>query len=138
MTGDIIPYLLQKRYATETQIADALAKPLPMRDALIATGVHPVHIAEAWAVETGHPLVDLSKFQPEQAAVRSIPDYVARRHNVIPIKKDGNVLYVAMPDPNNLQAADDLRLMSRSQIKGIVADPEQIRAAIETYYGGAA
>ena len=96
MTGDIIPYLLQKRYATDAQITDALAKPLPLRDSLIAAGVASVHIAEAWAAEAGQPFVDLSKSRPERAAVNLIPDYVARRHNIIPIKKDPDVLYVAM------------------------------------------
>ena len=206
MTGDIIPYLLQKGYATETQIADALANSLPLKQALLAGGVTQAHIDEAWVAETetraqpakpvnkprprksmgdymlekgyikpeeledakktlqnvkggdmariltdigidpvkvyeakaqelGQPFVDLNKFAPEQSAVSLIPDHVARRHNVIPIKKDANVLYVAMSDTNNLTAYDDLKLMSRSQVKGVIADPEQIRAAIATYYG---
>ena len=207
MTGDIIPYLLKKGYATETQIADALASPFPLNRALLISGVTQAQIDEAWAAETqtppappsseamirknmgkymlekgyinsdelvnaqqilknlkegdlariltdlgidpvkvyeakaqelGKPFVDLNKFQPEQAAIGLIPDHVARRHNVIPIKKDGNILYVAMADTNNLQAQDDLRLMSRSQVKGVIAAPSQIQDAIATYYGEAA
>ena len=136
-------YMLEKGYAKPEELEDAKKalqniKGGDMARALVDLGIDPVKVYEAKAQEMGQPFVDLTKFAPEQAAVSLIPDHVARRHNVIPIKKDGNILYVAMADTNNLQAQDDLRLMSRSQVKGVIAAPSQIEEAITRLYTGGA
>ena len=136
-------YMLEKGYIKPDMLEDAKKvlqniKGGDLARALVDMGVNPIQVYEAKAQEMGQPFVDLDKFKPEPAAVSLIPDHVARRHNVIPIKKDGNVLYVAMSDTNNLQAADDLRLMSRSQVKGVIAAPSQIEEAISRLYTGGA
>ncbi len=53
------------------------------------------------------------------------------------MKKDGNILYVAMADPNNITASDDLRLVSRCSVRGVLASPDEIEDAIGRMYGGA-
>ena len=154
VTGDIIPYLIQKGYTTEAQVADALASPLPIERALLMCGVTQAQIDEAWkreieapsfksglseyamrAQRRGQPFVDLSKFRPDPDAVYRIPNHLAWHHNVIPIKKDSNILYVAMPDADDMKVLSDVRLVARCHVRGVIADPEQIRAAIATYYG---
>src|SRR5687768_12755905 len=89
---------------------------------------------EQRAMQAGVPFVDLSVYRPEAAALMLVPQEIARRHNVIPVKLDGNVIYVAMADVSNLQAADEIRLACRRQVRGVIAAPEDIRAAIQRYY----
>ena len=92
---------------------------------------------EARAQEMGLPFVDLTKFPPESSAVNVVPEHIAKRHNVIPIRKDaGNVLYVAMADANNPYAADDLRMVSRCTIKPVLAAASAIEDVIAKIYGG--
>ena len=136
-------YMLEKGHLKPEELAQAQQTFASFREGdfariLTDLGIDPVKVYEAKAQELGYPFVDLNKFTPEQPAVGMIPAHVARRHNVIPIKKDGNTLYVAMADVNNLQAQDDLRLISRSQVKGVIAAPSQIEEAIATYYGATA
>src|SRR5207253_2936525 len=94
-------------------------------------------VAKAKAQEMGLPFVDLSRSAPEPSAVNVVPEHIAKRHNVIPVKKDANnVLFVAMADINNPYAADDLRLVSRCTIKPVLASAGDIEDAIGRVYGG--
>src|SRR5687768_18518670 len=65
-------------------------------------------VTKARAQELNVPFVDLSKQKPEDSAVNVVPQHLARRHNVLPFKKDSgtNTLFVAMADLNNLTAGD--------------------------------
>ncbi|MBM3492899.1 MAG: type II secretion system protein GspE [Armatimonadetes bacterium] len=94
-------------------------------------------VTEARAQELNIPFVDLNKFAPEPSAVNIVPEHVARRHNVIPVKKDPatNTLIVAMADVNNPYAADDLRLVSRCTIRAALASGSAIEDAIARSYG---
>src|SRR5438552_18500500 len=89
-------------------------------------------VTKAKAQEINVPYVDLSRQKPEDSAVNIIPEHLARRHNVLPFKKDSgtNTLYVAMSDINNITAADDLRLVSRCNIKPVLAAPRDIEDAV--------
>ena len=57
-------------------------------------------VARARAQEMNIPFVDLSRYAPEASAVNIVPEHIAKRHNVIPVKKDSNnnTLHVAMAD----------------------------------------
>ena len=134
-------YMVEKGYATPQQIEDAkkameATRGSDMARNLIDQGLNPVQVMEAKAQEIGMPFVDLSKFKPEAMALSAVPEHIAKRHNVIPIRKQENVLYVALSDPNNLQAADDLRFASRCTVKGVLAAPSQIEDAIAANYSG--
>lgn len=95
-------------------------------------------VTRARAQEMGVPFVDLSKYTPDPSAINVVPEHIARRHNVIPVKKDSatNTLHVAMADVNNPYAADDLRLVSRCTIKGVLASATDIEDALVRVYGG--
>lgn len=95
-------------------------------------------VTEARAQEMGLPFVDLTRHAPEASAVNVVPEHIAKRHNVIPVKKDPqtNTLYVAMADVNNPYAADDLRVVSRCTVKAVLAAPGAIEDAIARVYGG--
>src|SRR5437016_13719783 len=97
-------------------------------------------VARARAQEMNIPFVDLSRYAPEASAVNVVPEHIAKRHNVIPVKKDSsnNTLHVAMSDVNNPYAADDLRLVSRCTIRAVLAAAGDIEDAIARIYGGTA
>ena len=105
-------YMLEKGYLSPMELENAKSAgqngTVPMDRVLMDMGVNPVHVYEAKAQEAGQPFVDLGKFKPEPAAIAAVPEHVVKRYNVLPIKKDGNILYVAMSDTNNLEASDAL------------------------------
>ncbi|MFN7019652.1 MAG: GspE/PulE family protein, partial [Fimbriimonadales bacterium] len=84
------------------------------------------------------PFVDLDRVQPEPSALNVVKEHIAKRYNVIPVKKDGNILYLAMADPNNVMAIDDVRVNSRCVVRQVIAAPGAIEDAIRKAYGGSA
>ena len=133
-------YMLEKGYLSPMELENAKSAgqngTVPMDRVLMDMGVNPVHVYEAKAQEAGQPFVDLGKFKPEPAAIAAVPEHVVKRYNVLPIKKDGNILYVAMSDTNNLEASDALKLVSRCMVRGVLAVPDQIEEAVNRNYGG--
>ncbi len=135
-------YLVEKGLITPEQLQQAREAQRQSRadlgKILIEQGlVSERDVAEARAQELNIPFVDLGKFAPEPSAVNLVPEHIARRHNVIPVKKDSatNTLIVAMADVNNPYAADDLRLVSRCTIKAALASATAIEDAINRAYG---
>lgn len=92
-------------------------------------------IAQAKAQEMGYNFVDLDRYQIESSALNVVREQIAKNHQVIPVKKDGMNLYVAMADPNNIQTMDDVRLASGCRVIPVVALPAAIEDAIRKYYG---
>ncbi len=133
-------YMVEKGYAAPQEIEEALKVQQSTRGdlakILVDQGLNPVHVYEGKAAELGQPFVDLLVYKPDMSALNVVPEHVAKRHNVLPIRKDNNVLYVAMSDTNNITAADDLRLVSRCTVRGVLAVPEHIEDAIARLYGG--
>jgi type IV pilus assembly protein PilB len=133
-------YLVEKGYASAQEVEDAKKAQQSTKGdlakILVDLGLNPTHVYEAKAAELGQPFVDLTVYKPDQSALNVVPEHVAKRHNVLPVKKDGTILYVAMSDTNNIQAADDLRLVSRCTVKGVLAVPDHITDAIARLYGG--
>jgi len=135
-------YLVEKGLLTPEQLQQAREAQKQSRGdlgkILVEQGlVSERDVAEARAQELNIPFVDLSKFAPDPSAVNLVPEHIARRHNVIPVKKDptNNVLIVAMADVNNPYAADDLRLVSRCTIRAALASATAIEDAINRAYG---
>jgi len=136
-------YLVQEGYITREQLQQAQEAAKASRTDLARVLVEQGFASErdvyrAKAQEMGVGFVDLSRYAPEPAAVNVVPEHIAKRHNVIPVKKDTatNTLHVAMADLNNPYAADDLRLVSRCNIRGVLAAPSDIEDAIARVYGG--
>lgn len=136
-------YMVEKGYisAENWQQAQEMQKQsrTPIEKVVVENGFATERdVAEARAQEFGLPFVDLTKHAPEASAVNIVPENIAKRHNVIPVKKDSNTntLYVAMSDTNNPYAADDLRMVSRCNIRVVMAAPSAIEEAIARTYGG--
>jgi type IV pilus assembly protein PilB len=81
------------------------------------------------------PSVNLEKVKLDPEVVRIIPLDVARRHKLIAIKRSGPNLMVAMADPTNLSAIDEINFLTGYNTEPVVALEHQIMKAIEEYYG---
>ena len=78
------------------------------------------------------PAVDLSKFEVDPRIAKLIPSDLATKHLVLPLKRDGRTLTVAMADPTNLGVIDDLKFITRYDIFPVIAGELTLRNAIET------
>jgi type IV pilus assembly protein PilB len=77
----------------------------------------------------------LDNFEPEPNIINLIPAGLARLHRALPIGVQGNTLIVALEDPFNLQAAEELHFALNLEIQTVVAPPARISELINKYYG---
>ncbi|HOW89530.1 MAG TPA: hypothetical protein PL037_04540, partial [Elusimicrobiales bacterium] len=83
----------------------------------------------------GIEFVDLSGKELQAAVVKTIPENIARRYNLIAVEKANNVLKVAMEDPLNIVVLDDLKMMIGHDVKAVFGAESDIAAALDRYYG---
>ena len=79
------------------------------------------------------PYVDLSTISIDKEASMSISEALAKKHSVIPIKREGNVLTVAMADPLNFYAYDDVRNVTGLEVSISISPQKDINSAIDRY-----
>ncbi|MCU1508805.1 MAG: type secretion system protein GspE [Glaciihabitans sp.] len=91
-------------------------------------------LASARAAQAGLPFVELLEYPVDRAAVALVPAAMCRRHEVLPIGLAGDYLMVAMVDPGDVFALDDVRAASRMQARAVVAERSDLRAAIDRYH----
>ena len=91
--------------------------------------------AQTIAMDLGVEAVDLSSFEPLPALLQLVPSGMARLNEVIPVTASGNVLTVALGNPLDTQALDDLRYTLNREIVQVVAPRHQVEKLIATYYG---
>ena len=82
----------------------------------------------------GVPSINLSDFEIDPSVIELIPREVAERHQVIPVNRVGSSLIVAMADPSDLHAIDDLKFLTNFSIEVVVAGESAIADSIEAYY----
>jgi type IV pilus assembly protein PilB len=81
------------------------------------------------------PYVDLDTYLIDEKVVKMIPEEMARRHTLIPLFKIGSALTVAMTNPLNLLALDELRNKVKTDVEIVISTEKKIRKAIEQHYG---
>jgi type IV pilus assembly protein PilB len=97
--------------------------------------ISPEVFAQAIANELGVDAVDLSTFEPVPALLHLVPSGMARLHEVFPVTASGNVITVALANPLDTQALDDLRFTLNREITQVVAPRLQVEELIKKYYG---
>jgi type IV pilus assembly protein PilB len=80
------------------------------------------------------PTVNLEEYEVDAEILKLVPKEPCERHKVVPISRTGNALIVAMADPTNLNAIDDLKFLTGYNIEPVIASESAIQAAIEKYY----
>ena len=131
----LVEHLLEKQLVTPTQAEEARGAGPDPRKFLIDKGyAAESDVYAAWAAQEGLPFVDLNKHKPEASALNVVPSNVARKHNAMPVRKDGNRLFVAMLNPRDIVAIDEIRMQSRLMVQPLVGAPSDIAAALKANY----
>jgi type IV pilus assembly protein PilB len=92
------------------------------------------HIIEALGVQSGMERVDLTRIKIPEDVVRKMPGDVAKFYSVIPIRATDHFVTVAMADPLNLQALDDLAQILGCEVRGAVSNPVDVATAWKNNY----
>jgi type IV pilus assembly protein PilB len=81
------------------------------------------------------PYVDLNTYLIDEDLIKIIPEEMARRHTLIPLFKIGNTLTVAMVNPLDIHALDEVRNKTRTDVEIAISTEEKIKKAIDQHYG---
>jgi type IV pilus assembly protein PilB len=106
-------YLVEKRLVTQAQLAAANS------------------------IEFGVPLFDVAALDPAQTAIKLVSEELVRKHNVLPMFKRGNRLFVGIADPTNTQALDEIKFQSNLVVEAILVDEDKIHRTIEQWLASA-
>ncbi len=83
----------------------------------------------------GVPSVDLEDTEIDPGVLKIIPADIARKYTILPVSKAGATVTLAMIDPTNVFAMDDVKFMTGYRVEPVVASEAALRAAIEEHYG---
>ncbi|TXJ06180.1 MAG: type IV-A pilus assembly ATPase PilB [Alicycliphilus sp.] len=89
-------------------------------------------LADAASVEFGVPLVDLSAIDIDQSIAKGLNEKVIKKANALPIYSRGKKIFVAVSDPTNLQALDDIKFATGSLTEAILVEEDKLRKAIDS------
>src|ERR1043165_2092652 len=92
-------------------------------------------ITECLSQQFGVPSINLQHFEIASSVIKLIPGDVARKYNILPVNKTGATITIAMADPTNVFAMDDIKFMTGYNVEPVVASELGIKAAIDNYYG---
>ena len=131
--------LVQRGVITSEQLARAVTEQhrtgASLMRVLIDLGlVQESDLVATIADQLGMDFVDLADHPVDPVAVSVISDSLARRYQALPIAWDDGVLVVAMADPANVIAIDDIRSMARAPVRAVVATRAAIEAAIDKHH----
>jgi type IV pilus assembly protein PilB len=90
-------------------------------------------LAFSAAMEFGVSVLDLDSFLPEMMPEKAVDEKLVRKHNALPLYKRGNRLFIAVSDPTNIQALDEIKFNTGLSTDAILVDDAKLRAAIEKY-----
>jgi type IV pilus assembly protein PilB len=96
--------------------------------------VSPSQVAQARAVYAKLPFIELLEYPVDVNAVALVPASMCRRHEVLPVYMLGEQLTLAMVDPNNVFALDDVRATTGLRVSVVVAEKTDLAAAIDRYH----
>jgi len=98
--------------------------------------IHEEDLARVIAEKLRIPYINL--FEPEipEAVIKLLKPDIAKKYHVIPARRDGGALFLAMSDPLDIKAIDDIRFITNLNIKPNLALESEIRDAIKKYYDG--
>ena len=82
----------------------------------------------------GVPSINLAEFEVDAAVLKLIPPDIAQKYQIIPVNRAGSTLIIAMSDPSNILATDDIKFMTGYNIEVVVASESAIKSAIDKYY----
>ena len=134
--GDL---LVAEGLITDAQLKQALGDQKGKTDKLGSILVKLGFITEEQLIgflsrQYGIPSITLNKVEIDPETLRLVPTTIALKYEVLPVKRIGGTLTLAMADPTNVFALDDIAFMTNLQILPVVAPQAAIRKGIEKYY----
>ncbi len=137
--GDL---LLQEGLLTRDQLSAAVAEAkssrLRLSYVVAKQGIVPeIEVTKLLARHHRMPAVDLTKFEVDPRTLKLIPGEVAAKHIVLPLKREGRTLTVAVADPSDHGLLDDLKFITRYDLFPVIAGEVTLRALIERHYENA-
>ncbi len=82
----------------------------------------------------GVPAISLKDFDIDEEVLKLIPKATAEKHQIVPVNRAGSSLIVAMSDPSNIFAVDDIKFLTGYNVEVVVASEQAIREALDKYY----
>jgi type IV pilus assembly protein PilB len=126
ITEEQLQQALEEAKNTKTRIGYALVKlELVKEDEL----------TRALAKQFRVPAVDLDKVKVEEKILKLVPEDVAMKHRVLPLRKVGRTLTVAMANPTDMGALDNLKFITRFEIEPVIVGEYTLQKHLEEYYG---
>jgi type IV pilus assembly protein PilB len=131
--------LLREGLVTREQLAQALAEQKNTKHrlgyVLVKLGlVQELEITKVLARQYRMPAVDLSRFEVDPKIIKLVPADMATKSVVLPLKREGRTLTVAMADPTDLGLLEDLKFITRFDLFPVIAGEYTLRNLIEKYY----
>src|SRR6202042_409643 len=133
--GGLAQRLVQDGLLDENAMQDAIARAKEKRvnlvTHLVATNLATARdIAISASNEFGVPLLDLDAVAPDMDAVRAVSDKLLQKHRVLPLMKRGKRLFLAVADPTNLHALDEIRFQTSMSIEFVVVEDDKLQLAV--------
>jgi len=131
--------LLREKRITPAQLQEALghqrANGGRLGSSLVKLGFLGDHdISQILSRQYGVPAIAADHFEVDPAVIRLIPPETAVKYQILPISRSGTTLTLAMIDPTNVFAMDDIKFMTGLHVEAVVASETAVREAIERYY----
>lgn len=135
--GDL---LVESGVITEEQLKKALSeqRELKMRlgDVLITQGyISQQQFIEVLEFQLGIPHVQIYRQKIEQKVISLLPQKIVEQHCVLPLRIEGNRIILAMADPLDYFAIDEIRILTGLRVEPVIASKEELLRAITRYYG---
>ncbi len=132
--------LVSSGYITEEQLQKALAAQKKMKKPLGEVVVELGYTTQRRVYEiierqTGSQFIDLRTTTIPQEMAQFLPQTLAKKHSMVPVKMENDVLYIATADPLNFVALDEARAVTHLRITTLLAVPDAITRAIADLYG---
>ena len=137
--GRLGELLVAEGFISQQQLQDALREHRRSKERLGSVLARKGLVSEEQLVEIlskehGLPSVTIEDHTIDPATLQMIPQHIARKYDVLPLGRVGNGLTLAMADPTNVVAMDEIAAMTRLSVLPVVSSGASIRAAIDRYY----
>ena len=139
MSGRIGEMLLAAKLITEDQLKKALEVQQKeggnLGSNLIRLGyINEEKLTSFLSKQYGIPAINLLDYEIDPSVIKLIPSEVVRKYQVIPVMKTGAIVTIAIADPSNVFAVDDIRFMTGYNVETVIATESSLKIAINKYY----
>src|SRR5450756_2387946 len=132
--------LIKSKLISNDQLQEALkevqSSGMKLGEALVKLGyITEDDITETLSAQFGVPSINLSHFEIDPAVLKLVAADMARKYNILPVNKTGATITIAMADPTNVFAMDDIKFMTGYNVEPVVASEAALQLAIDKHYG---